>query len=233
MTIAWNKPSMQHDFLVKGRPQSRASAPGTAHIAMTHEEIFDRVSKFCEKYEEGSVIRTQFLFFVASIANELHEIERGGPFFYEVTRELLKHNQDFLAFNKNLLNRQMTNKQLFRRLSRKGFDAPDQVKHIILSEENIMKLLERCGDLEAARVDELIEQIKDSSFDSLKLALYERRENYMQCLKLLLEADSSSSFITLKMQDRFAWIMQKFVMLEGRLKDKDENTQNRYQFEMF
>ena len=64
MTIAWNKPSMQHDFLVKGRPQSRASAPGTAHIAMTHEEIFDRVSKFCEKYEEGSVIRTQFLFFV-------------------------------------------------------------------------------------------------------------------------------------------------------------------------
>lgn len=93
----------------------------------------------------------------------------------------------------------MTNKQLFRRLSRKGFDAPDQVKHIILSEENIMRLLDRCGDLEAERVDELIDQIKDSSFDSLKLALYERRENYMQCLKLLLEADSSSSFITLKM----------------------------------
>lgn len=73
----------------------------------------------------------------------------------------------------------MTNKQLFRRLSRKGFDAPDQVKHIILSEENIMRLLERCGDLEAERVDELIDQIKDSGFDSLKLALYERRENYM------------------------------------------------------
>lgn len=102
----------------------------------------------------------------------------------------------------------MTNKQLFRKLSRKGFDAPDKVKHIILSEENVMKLLQRCGeDLEPGKVDVLIDQIKDSNLHSLKLVLYEKQENYMQCLKLLLEAESSSSFITLKMQDRFAWIM--------------------------
>ena len=75
VTIAWNKPSMQHDFLAKGRPVSRTSGPGIVRIVMTHEEIFNRVSKFCEKYDEGTEIRTQFLFFVASIANELHEIE--------------------------------------------------------------------------------------------------------------------------------------------------------------
>lgn len=91
--------------MAKGRPVPRTSGPGTARIVMTHEEVFNRVSKFCDKYEEGSEIRTQFLFFVASIADELHEIEQGAAFFYEVTRELLKHNQDFLAFNKNLLNR--------------------------------------------------------------------------------------------------------------------------------
>ena len=70
-----------------------------------------------------------------------------------------------------------------------------------------MIIMQRCEDLEPSKVEVLIDQIKDSNFDSLKLVLYEKQENYMQCLKLLLEADSSSSFITLKMQDRFAWIM--------------------------
>ena len=51
----------------------------------------------------------------------------------------------------------MTNKQLYRKLSRKGFDAPDKLKHIILSEENIMKLLLKCEPLERSMVDELVE----------------------------------------------------------------------------
>ena len=68
----------------------------------------------------------------------------------------------------------MTNKQLYRKLSRKGFSAPDKVKHIILSEENIMKLLLKCEPLSKEMVAELVDQIKDTNFDSLKLILYEK-----------------------------------------------------------
>jgi hypothetical protein len=35
------------------------------------------------------------------------------------------------------------------------------------------------------------------------------------------------------MQDRFAWILEKFMMLENRIKDKNENTNNKYQFEQY
>ena len=35
------------------------------------------------------------------------------------------------------------------------------------------------------------------------------------------------------MQDRFAWILEKFNMLELRIQDRNENTPNKYQFELF
>ena len=91
-----------------------------------------------------------------------------------------------------------------------------------------MKLLLKCEPLERSMVDELVEQIKETNFDSLKLILYEKQEDYIQCLKLLLEHESNSSFVTIKMQDRFAWILEKFMMLENRIKDKNENTNNKY-----
>ena len=156
VTIAFNKPSLQHDFLMKGRPISRF-AVGQTKTVMSHEQIFNRISDFCQKLEQGSEVRIQYLFFIASIANEMHEIKDSATFYYDVTQELLKHNRDFLSFNKKLLSHQMTNKQLYNKLSRKGFDAPDKVKHIILSEENIMKLLLKCEPLERSMVDELVE----------------------------------------------------------------------------
>ena len=63
--------------------------------------------------------------------------------------------------------------------------------------------------------------------------LYEKQEAYTQCLKLLLERESVSTFVTVKMRDRFAWILETYVMLETRLKSRTENTHNRYQFDLF
>ena len=83
---------------------------GPERTVMSHEEIFNRISNFCQKLDQGSEIRIQYLFFIASIANEMHEIKDSAIFYYDVTQELLKHNRDYLMFNKNLLNRQMTNK---------------------------------------------------------------------------------------------------------------------------
>ena len=50
---------------------------------------------------------------------------------------------------------------------------------------------------------------------------------------MLLEHQASDEFVTLKMKDGFAWIIEKHVMLERRLKDPKEDTHNRYQFEQF
>ena len=201
-------------------------------IVMTHAEIVRRISDFCMKLDEGSDVRLQYLFFIASIASENQEL-KDAEFYFKVTLELLKNNREFLYFNHNLLNRQMTNKQLYRKLSRKGFDAPDKIKHVILSEENIMKLLLKCEPLTKEMINELVEQIRETDFDSLKLVLYEKQEDYIKCLKLLVETDSASSFVTIKMQDRFAWILEKFMMLEKRIQDRSENTPNKYQFELF
>ena len=93
---------------MRGRPIQRSGGP--EKMVMSHEEIFNRISNFCQKLDQGSEIRIQYLFFIASIANEMHEIKDSAIFYYDVTQELLKHNRDYLLFNKNLLNRQMTNK---------------------------------------------------------------------------------------------------------------------------
>lgn len=37
--------------------------------------------------------------------------------------------------------------------------------------------------------------------------LYEKQEAYTKCLKLLVERESVSTFVTIKMRDRFAWII--------------------------
>ena len=46
---------------------------------------------------------------MASIASET-EVQQNQEFFFKVTVELLKHSKDYVFFNKNLLNRQMTRK---------------------------------------------------------------------------------------------------------------------------
>ena len=78
-----------------------------------------------------------------------------------------------------------------------------------------------------------MEQIADTNFDSMKLMLFEKQENYTQCLKLLASRESVSTFVTVKMRDRFAWIIQTYFMLESRLGSRTENTHNRYQLDNF
>ena len=75
----------------------------------------------------------------------------------------------------------MTKNQMFRRLSRKGLQAPDKIKHVALSEESIMTLL-KLSEIGPDETDKLIEGITETNFDSIKLMLYEKRENYTKCL---------------------------------------------------
>ena len=91
-------------------------------------------------------VRMQFLFFVASVSKDV-DLDQDKDFFYNVTLELLLHAKNFLSYNKLMLNRQMSNKALYRKMSRDGNNAPDNMKHVALSEANIEQLLRKSEPL--------------------------------------------------------------------------------------
>ena len=80
------------------------------------------------------------------------------------------------------MHRQVTRDQTYRRLSRKGVKAPDKIMHVALSEESIMTLLRLSEPIDKDRIDRLVEGITETNFDSIKLMLYEKQENYTRCL---------------------------------------------------
>lgn len=61
---------------------------------------------------------------------------------------------------------------MYRKLSRNGNDAPDNMKHFKLTEENIEQLLRKSEPLEKDQIDILVEAMQKTNFDSLKLILY-------------------------------------------------------------
>lgn len=59
---------------------------------MTHAELIKRVSDYClRQLGEGSDVRLQYLFFIASIADEDQE-DRDPAFYFKVTMELIAHH---------------------------------------------------------------------------------------------------------------------------------------------
>jgi hypothetical protein len=101
--------------------------------------------------------------------------------YFEVALELLKHSDDLVSFNKDLIQRRMTNKQMYRRLSNAGNHVPDDIKHVVLSEEMLLMLIERCKPYlsESRRLDQLIKAAERTSFENVKLVLYETNQDYL------------------------------------------------------
>jgi len=62
-----------------------------------------------------------------------------------------------------------------------------------------------------------------TNFDSLKLIFFAKQENYVKCMELLVE-HHHSAFISMKMQDGFAFILEKYFMLQRRIKQPKEET---------
>ena len=93
---------MQYDFLLKGRSR-QVNLMEEAKASMTHAELIKRISDYClTQLEEGSEVRLQYLFFIASIADEDQET-RDQAFYYKVTMELIAHHSQFLTFNRSLI----------------------------------------------------------------------------------------------------------------------------------
>lgn len=169
---------------------------------------------------------------MASIAKDV-ELQQDKDFFYQVTLELINHSKDFLTYNKFQLARQMTGKQLYRKLSRLGNDLPDNMKHFQVAEEHLEALLRKCEPLDKEQIDTLAELMSATHFDQLKLIIYEKQENYVKCIELLVERYNKPTILNMKMQDGFAFILEKYFMLQRRVKQPKEDTPQRYQFEMF
>ena len=81
---------------------------------LTHEKIVQRVvDHFQGREKKTDSARLHFLCFIASISGsyEHQELtEKDINMYFEVTLELLKHSEDLVGFNKDLLSRKMTNK---------------------------------------------------------------------------------------------------------------------------
>ena len=74
-----------------------------------------------------------------------------------------------------MLNRRMTNKQMFRRQSNAGNHAPDEVKHLVLSETMLIDCVNRCRAilLEERCLNQLLAYVEETNFQLLKLTLYD------------------------------------------------------------
>lgn len=195
---------------------------------MSHSLILERLSDYSMRLDPQDDVRMQYLFFVASIAKDGDLIHQDKDFFYNIAISLLNHHEKFLKYNKLMLNRAMSNKQLYRKLSRAGNHAPDEVKHYQVSEEAIEHLLRKCEPLDKDQIDLMVDAMQHTNFDALKLLLFEKQEDYLKCIELIVENNQSSSFLNLKMKDGFAFILEKYFMLQSRVKQKHEDTPQRY-----
>ena len=84
---------------------------------------------------------------------------------------------------------------MLRQLSRLGLKAPDNLKHIVLSENNLMKLLRFANSLKPITekmFDQLVPAAERTQFENLKLMLYDLNQDYLKCLKLLLAKKEQS-----------------------------------------
>ena len=95
---------------------------------------------------DTSSTRLHYLCFIASIAGSFEQDQKDqidAKLYFEVALELLKQNEKLIGYNKNMLHRRMTNKLMYRRLSKAGNVAPDNEKHLVLTEEMFLLLVQR------------------------------------------------------------------------------------------
>ena len=112
--------------------------------------------------------------------------------------------------------------------SRRIQDAPKDMKPFVMCEESLILLVKKSEPLDKASIDKLVEATEETQFYSLKLNLYEKQEDYLKCLKLLItrKQDVATELTNVKMEDGFAWIMEKHIMLQRRLKQRTEESVN-------
>ena len=60
------------------------------------------------------------------------------------------------------------------------------MKPFVMCEESLILLIKKSEPLDKASIDKLVDATEETQFYSLKLNLYEKQEDYLKCLKLLI-----------------------------------------------
>lgn len=109
------------------------------------------------------------------------------------------------------------------------------MKSFVMCEESLILLFKKAEPLDKISIEKLVEATEETQFYSLKLNLYEKQEDYVKCLKLLInrKQDVATELTNVKMEDGFAWIMEKHIMLQRRLKQRTEESDNQHTFTLF
>lgn len=127
LSIVFNNPSFQYTFIQQGRPTEGAKA------SMTHSEIVARVSNYFMTQGSENPYYLHYLCFIASIAGSYDDAEYH-QYYYDVLLQLVKNSDLLMQFNKGMLDRRMTNGQMYRRLSKQGITVADEMKYVVLTE---------------------------------------------------------------------------------------------------
>jgi hypothetical protein len=186
---------------------------------------------FCLNLALGNPVRLNCLCFIASVATSSghHNLSQNTLFYFETSLELLNNSDQFLAYNKELLTSAQNMAQRHKpKYSRRIQDAPEGMKPFVMCEESLILLFKKSEPLDKASIDKLVEATEETQFYSLKLNLYEKQEDYLKCLKLLItrKQEVATELTNVKMEDGFAWIMEKHIMLHRRLKQRTEESVN-------
>ena len=68
-------------------------------------------------------------------------------------------------------------------MHRRGIDKkPDESKHLFVSENALIELMDLCEPLEDKEIDLLLVKTQETKFNHLKVKLLEKREDYVKCL---------------------------------------------------
>jgi len=130
----------------------------------------------------------------------------------------------------------MENNQFYRKLSKVGIKGPDNLKHVQLSEENLLrvvKTVESLGPLSKEMIDTLVLGAEETTFERLQLFLYDLNRDYVKCLKLLIASVNLQNAESVKIEKGLAWITEKHKCLKSRIADQSEESKDSYELKCF
>jgi hypothetical protein len=116
----------------------------------------------------------------------------------------------------------MTNKLMYRRLSKAGNAAPDDEKHLVLTEEMLLMLVQRARPELADQkcLDQMLEAVERTDFSDVKLILYDLNNDYSKCMRLFMSNERQKPTLSVKTNkgeiDGFEWIQNRYLGLDAR-----------------
>lgn len=125
------------------RPETKGDLDQKSQQRMSHDLVVQRLTSHCMALPKEDPVRLHFLCFFASICESYKNESQTLGFYHTVILELLQHTQTMLGYNESALKTSArTPYEAYRKVSRKGNHAPDALKHIALSQTNLLTLVQ-------------------------------------------------------------------------------------------